>query len=88
MIEFFLLAMALFLEVQRKAQAELHAVVGSRRLPGFGDLENLPYLRSVIMETWRWIPLVPINLPHSSTTDGSYKGYRIPKGTACFAVSL
>lgn len=79
--------MALFPEVQKKAQAELDAVVGPNRLPDFNDIDNLPYLQAVIMETWRWMPVAPVGLPHGLAEDDIYKGYRIPKYTLCFAVS-
>ncbi|KAJ8457352.1 hypothetical protein ONZ51_g11586 [Trametes cubensis] len=43
-IQAFFLAMALFPEAQKKAQAELDAVVGSHRLPDFSDEPALPYV--------------------------------------------
>ncbi|THH33282.1 hypothetical protein EUX98_g930 [Antrodiella citrinella] len=54
--ESFLLAMALFPEVQKRAQAELDRVVGPHRLPDFDDFDNLPYIRAMVMETSRWLP--------------------------------
>ncbi|KAF8871010.1 cytochrome P450 [Infundibulicybe gibba] len=39
----FFLAMALYPEAQRKAQAELDSVVGNNRLPEFADRNSLPY---------------------------------------------
>lgn len=35
--------MTLHPEVQRKAQAEIDAVIGNDRLPNFEDREDLPY---------------------------------------------
>jgi len=39
----FILAMIQFPEVQRKAQMEIDAIVGSDRLPSFADRVSLPY---------------------------------------------
>lgn len=38
----------------RKVQTEIDGVVGRDRLPDFGDMESLPYLRAVISETMRY----------------------------------
>jgi len=79
--ESFLLAMALFPEVQTKAQAELDCVVGPDRLPEYDDLEHMPYVRAVVMETMRWLPVVPFGIPHAVTADDVYNGYHMAKGT-------
>ena len=52
--------MVLHPEVQRKAQEELDAVVGTDRLPSLVDRENLPYVESVMKETLRWHPVTPL----------------------------
>ncbi len=49
----FVLNMLLNPEIQRKAQAEIDAVVGSDRLPTFADRKDLPYLENVLQETLR-----------------------------------
>jgi len=77
------LAMIAFPEVQRKAQAELDAVVGRHRLPTFSDAPRLPYLSAVIKEILRWRPMVPLGVPHASTEDDWYEDMFIPKGTIC-----
>lgn len=46
-------------EVQKKAQAELDAIVGSSRLPDFADRERLPYIHALISELWRRYPVTP-----------------------------
>ena len=60
----FILAMLHYPEVQRKAQAELDRVLHhDRRLPGFEDQADLPYLTAVMKEVLRWQPVAPIGMP-------------------------
>ncbi|KAJ7290010.1 cytochrome P450 [Mycena rebaudengoi] len=75
------LVMALFPDVQDKAQEELDRVVGRQRLPTGSDIQGLPYITAVITEVLRWRPVAPLGLPHRSTVEDEYQGYRIPKGT-------
>ena len=92
----FALAMVLYPEVQRRAQAEIDSVVGEDRLPTFEDRSSLPYVESVLRETFRWHPILPngilpcrvispslktlIGVPHATLTDDIFDGYFIPKG--------
>jgi cytochrome P450 len=55
----FFMAMALYPEVQKKAQAELDKVLAGR-LPEFNDRPNLPYIHSVVKESQRWQPVTPL----------------------------
>jgi len=57
------LAVALYPEVQRKAQAELDAVVGPNRLPVFEGRPSLPYINAVVKESLRWHLVVPLGGP-------------------------
>lgn len=79
--------MALFPEIQARAQAELDRVIGPDRLPTPADIENLPYIRAVVLETFRWMPVAPFGVPHATTNDDTYKGYHIPKGASIVPVS-
>lgn len=81
----FFLAMALFPEVQRKAQQELDKVVGDNQLPQFNDRESLPYINALVKEILRWHPVVPMNVAHTSTEDDMCEGYLIPKGSSILA---
>ena len=74
--------MASFPDVQKRAQAELDAVIGPQRLPNFADRENLPYVAALIKEALRWRPVSPLALMHLSLEEDEYKGYCIPKGSA------
>ncbi|KIJ66689.1 hypothetical protein HYDPIDRAFT_85510 [Hydnomerulius pinastri MD-312] len=76
----FLLAMVLYPEVQKRAQDEIQAVVGSERLPDFSDRASLPYVEAILRESQRWHPVAPLSVPHSNVHDDIYRGYFIPKG--------
>ncbi|KAF8705610.1 cytochrome P450, partial [Rhizoctonia solani] len=76
----FVLAMLLFPECQRKAQAEIDRVIGTGRLPTFEDKDRLPYIDNLINEVMRWQPVTPLAVPHACTQDDVYRNYRIPKG--------
>ena len=58
----FILAMTLYPEVQRKAQAEIDQIVGNSRLPDFSDEAVLPYVQAVLKEVLRWHPVTPLGL--------------------------
>ncbi|KAI0741780.1 cytochrome P450 [Daedaleopsis nitida] len=85
-IQFFLIAMSLNPAAQKKAQAELDAVVGAYRLPLHKDRPLLPYLNAAIKETIRWHTSGPIAIPHFTNDDLEYRGYFIPKGTTLIPV--
>ncbi|KAA1470672.1 cytochrome P450 [Dentipellis sp. KUC8613] len=80
-----MLAMVAYPETQRRAQAELDAVVGRSRLPKFSDFRNLPYVRAMVKEALRWQPVDRLGLPHRSTEDDWYDGYFIPAGSIVIA---
>lgn len=42
--------MAMYPDVQKKAQDELDRGVGRTRLPDFNDRDNLPYINAVVRE--------------------------------------
>ena len=71
--------MVLYPEVQRKAQAEIDAVVGKDRLPDFGDRPLLPYVTAVLEEALRWHPVVPLGTRHKS---------RLPPASASLTLHL
>jgi len=78
------LVMALYPDVQKKAQAEIDAVIGPNRLPDFEDRPSLPYINAIIKELARWHLVLPLAIPHMATNDDEYNGYYIPKGTIVF----
>ncbi|KAH9035789.1 cytochrome P450 [Lactarius pseudohatsudake] len=84
-LAWWMLAMVTYPEVQKRAQAELDAVVGRERTPTFADFQHLPYIRAMVKETLRWRPVGPLGIPHCSAEDDWYNGMFIPKGTIVIA---
>jgi len=76
----FLLAMVLYPDVQKRAQAEIDSVIGLDQLPAFEDRPSLPYVDAILREILRWHPIVPLGVPHATSTEDVYDGYFIPKG--------
>lgn len=73
--------MSLHPDVQKKAQAELDAIVGSHRLPEFTDQAALVYVSALCKEALRWQNVTPMGVPHRATADDELQGYFIPAGT-------
>ncbi|KAH9035792.1 cytochrome P450 [Lactarius pseudohatsudake] len=80
-LAWWMLAMVTYPEVQKRAQAELDAVVGRSRTPTFADFHDLPYIRAMVKEVLRWRSTGPVGVPHCSAEDDWYNGMFIPKGT-------
>jgi hypothetical protein len=81
----FIHLMALYPEVQDKAQAEVDTFVGCEDLPHPSDLGRLTYMLAVLNEVLRFSPVANLALPHKVTQDDEYHGYRIPKDTTIIA---
>ncbi|KAF5371268.1 hypothetical protein D9758_004285 [Tetrapyrgos nigripes] len=77
-------AMALFLERQEAAQAEMDSVLGTND-PAYGEEDKLPYFKAVLCECFRWQTVVPLSFPHVTNQDLQYNGYKIPQGTVILA---
>jgi cytochrome P450 len=52
-------------DVQRKAHAEIDAVIGHDRSPVWADLDRLPYINMIVKEGHRWRPILPLCFPHA-----------------------
>nr|AGI98132.1 cytochrome P450 [Narcissus tazetta] len=71
-------------EIIEKATEELDRVVGKTRWVEEKDIQSLPYLESVIKETMRLHPVLPLLIPRLAREDSTYEGYDIPAGTRVF----
>jgi hypothetical protein len=86
-LNYCILAAVLHPAMVKKAQAELDTIVGSNRLPTFRDKDRLPYIAAFIKEVLRWRPLLLNGMPHATTEEDEYIGYRIPKGAVVLTIS-
>ncbi|KAM6464172.1 cytochrome P450 2K1-like isoform 1-T1 [Liasis olivaceus] len=66
--------------IQKKIQEEITNVAGSAQ-PRAEHRTKMPYTDAVLHEVQRYADILPLNLPHETTTDVTFKGYFIPKGT-------
>lgn len=80
-----LLYMIYYPDIQEKVQAEIDAVVGSSRLPSMEDRENMPYTNAVIHEIQRLGNILPLNVAHKTSKDTVLENYSIPKGVMVMA---
>ncbi|XP_071999862.1 cytochrome P450 2K1-like [Engystomops pustulosus] len=75
-----LLLMMKYPDIQKKVQSEIENVIGSAQ-PQVEHRKEMPYTDAVIHEIQRFGDIVPGNLPHATTTDITFRGYFLPKGT-------
>lgn len=61
-----MLAMVLYPDIMKKAQAEIDELVGPHRLPTFADRSRLPYINAIVKEVLRWRPVGPLGTIFSS----------------------
>ncbi|KDQ21382.1 hypothetical protein BOTBODRAFT_168660 [Botryobasidium botryosum FD-172 SS1] len=89
----FFLAMALYPDVQKRAQVEVDRVTKSSALPTLEDRDSMPYIACLLKELQRWIPVAPMNLPHRLMESDYYEGtlsngppsYFLPEGSIVLA---
>ncbi|RRT79270.1 hypothetical protein B296_00005187 [Ensete ventricosum] len=60
LLEWIMARMVVHQEIQRRAQSELDAVVGTSRAVADADIPDLPYLQSIVKETLRLHPPGPL----------------------------
>ncbi|KAF8600648.1 cytochrome P450 [Ceratobasidium sp. AG-I] len=75
----FFIAMQLYPDTQTRAREEvLRTIDPATHLPISEEVVKLDYLQRVLWETLRWVPALPLSLPHSAIEEDTYRGYRIP----------
>ncbi|QRV92904.1 cytochrome P450 family protein [Ceratobasidium sp. AG-Ba] len=95
-VQSFFLAMALYPEIQAKAQAEIDSFLnhsaneGTHRMLHPRDRPNLPYTSALVRELFRWHPVVTLDGHRSSHQDdlnvvSGGKAYRIPARSSLIA---
>ena len=61
------MAMMLYPDTQRRAQAEIDSVLAENAFPDFGHRKSLPYVEAVLRETMRWHSVAPLGPSLTST---------------------
>ncbi|KAG8445800.1 hypothetical protein GDO86_010548 [Hymenochirus boettgeri] len=79
-IRWSLLLMIKYPDIQKKVQEEIEKVIGLKQ-PQAEHRKMMPYTDAVIHEIQRFSNILPINLPHATTRDVTFRGYNLPKGT-------
>ncbi|XP_070779251.1 cytochrome P450 2K1-like [Enoplosus armatus] len=82
-LQWCLLFMAKYPDIQYQVQEELSRVIGSRQVR-VEDRKNLPYTDAVIHESQRLANIVPMAVPHKISRDVTFQGYFIKEGTTVF----
>eukprot|EP00057_Strongylocentrotus_purpuratus_P018739 XP_011673213.1 PREDICTED: steroid 17-alpha-hydroxylase/17,20 lyase [Strongylocentrotus purpuratus] len=67
-------------DIQSRCQAEIDRAIGRKRVPVVDDRGSLPYTEATLYEVMRYSSILPIAVPHATTCDVNFRGYRIPKG--------
>ena len=71
-------------QVQRKMREELDSVTGRARCPRWADKPDTPYIEAAIYELQRCANIVPMSVIHTALEDVTVGEYFIPKGTQVF----
>ncbi|KAM3249821.1 hypothetical protein P3L10_011591 [Capsicum annuum] len=69
-------------KVMKKVQEEIRRSVGKKDgILNEDDIQNLPYFKAVIKESFRLYPSVPLLIPRESMEKSTLEGYEIQTGT-------
>ena len=80
-LQWFLLYMLHYQDVQHRCQKELDDSVGSSRQVALADRPNLPYIEATLHEIMRLANITPFPIPHSTDRETTLGGYTLPAGT-------
>ncbi|KAM9842736.1 cytochrome P450 1B1-like [Aulostomus maculatus] len=83
-MQWIVLLLVKYPDIQVKLHELIDQVVGRARLPSVEDRSSLAYLDAFIYETMRFTSFVPVTIPHSTTADVTIEGFHIPKDTVVF----
>ncbi|EUC58603.1 cytochrome P450 family protein [Rhizoctonia solani AG-3 Rhs1AP] len=75
----FIVAMQMYPKVQTKAREEVLSTLDPMTgQPVPAEIVQLPYLRNLLREVMRWLPALPLGIPHATKEEDEYRGYYIP----------
>ncbi|XP_067262807.1 cytochrome P450 1D1 isoform X2 [Chanodichthys erythropterus] len=83
-LQWSLLYLIKFPDIQAKILQEIDNQVGMNRFPQFKDKPNMPYTEAFIFEVFRHASYMPFTIPHCTTENITLNGYFIPKDTCVF----
>ncbi|KAG9123580.1 hypothetical protein FRC07_014669 [Ceratobasidium sp. 392] len=82
----FFIVMQLYPDVQTRARQEVLGTLNHiTHIPDPAAVLKLDYLRRVLKELLRWLPALPLGIPHAVVEDDEYQGYIIPAGSIVIA---
>ncbi|XP_068116386.1 cytochrome P450 2B4-like [Hyperolius riggenbachi] len=80
-LEWSLLYMMAFPDIQEKCRKEIDDIRGDRGHVTYEDRVRMPYTQAVLQEVQRFASVAPFAVAHSPLKDIQLNGYTIPKGT-------
>ncbi|XP_069380155.1 cytochrome P450 1D1 isoform X1 [Paralichthys olivaceus] len=83
-LQWSLLYLVKFPDVQDRIQQEIDDHIGAARLPRFSDKTKMPFTEAFIYEVFRHASYIPFTIPHCTTRNITLNGYFIPKDTCVF----
>ncbi len=79
-LQWSILYMMAYPDIQKRVHAEIDATVGRNRLPRLADKPELNFTYAVVLEVQRMASITPIGVPHCASEDTKIHGFNIPKG--------
>ena len=79
-LEWIILYLGHYTDIQLKIQKEIEDVIGSRSVT-LQDMGTLPFTEATILEVQRISPVVSIGIPHAASSNTVLRNYEIKKGT-------
>ncbi|XP_023151658.2 cytochrome P450 1A1 [Amphiprion ocellaris] len=83
-LQWSLLYLIKFPDIQDRIHQEIDDHIGSARLPRFSDKAKMPFTEAFLYEVFRHASYVPFTIPHCTTRNITLNGYFIPKDTCVF----
>jgi len=84
-LEWCCLWMMLRPDLQKRMQDEIDQNIDPSSLPKLEDKSRLPFIEAFILEILRLCPPLPLGVPHATTSEITFRGYRIPARTIVFS---
>ncbi|XP_034987672.1 cytochrome P450 2W1 isoform X4 [Zootoca vivipara] len=79
-LQWAILLMMKYPDIQRQAREEIERVIGLERLPTSEDRKQMPFNNAIVHEVQRFASILP-QFPRCTAVDTCFRGYFIPKGT-------